>query len=105
MSKALNARTPMRGEEEVSRTARRNRSIGSRLRPVGVIRSTIKVRTGAPMQGSEGAPDAWLEVRRWAMKGLHRLNVGDELIIVTWLHRARRNVLQVHPRSDPRRRL
>ena len=98
----------MRGKEDVSSTAqrnRRNRSIGFRLRPVGVIRSTIEVRTGAPRQGSEGAPDAWLDVRRWAMKGLHRLTVGDELIIVTWLHRARRNVLQVHPRSDPRRRL
>ena len=105
MSKALKARKPVRGKEEVSRTARRNRSIAARLRPVGVIRSTIKVRTGAPRQGSEGAPDAWLDVRRWAMKGLHRVNVGDELIIVTWLHRARRNVLQVHPRSDPRRRL
>jgi tRNA-Thr(GGU) m(6)t(6)A37 methyltransferase TsaA len=84
---------------------RRNRATLSQLRPVGVIRSTIKVRTGAPRQGSEGAPNAWLDVRRWAMKGLHGLNVGDELIIVTWLHRARRDVLQVHPRSDPRRRL
>ena len=90
---------------KTARRNRRNRSIGSRLRAIGVIRSTIRVRTGAPKQGSEGAPDAWLEVRRWAIEGLHRLNVGDELIIVTWLHRARRNVLQVHPRSDPRRRL
>jgi tRNA-Thr(GGU) m(6)t(6)A37 methyltransferase TsaA len=74
----------------------------SRLRPVGVIRSTLKSRHNAPKQGSEDAPDAWLEVRPWAAKGLHRLEAGDEIIVITWFHRARRDVLQVHPRSDPR---
>jgi tRNA-Thr(GGU) m(6)t(6)A37 methyltransferase TsaA len=78
------------------------RLAGSRLRPVGVIRSTLKSRHNAPKQGSEGAPDAWLEVRPWAANGLHRLEAGDEIIVITWFHRARRDVLQVHPRSDPR---
>ena len=72
------------------------------LRPVGVIRSTLESRKNAPKQGSEGAPDAWLEVRAWAADALHRLAVGDEIIVITWLHRGRRDVLQVHPRSDPR---
>ena len=72
------------------------------LRPVGVIRSTLESRKDAPKQGSEGAPDAWLEVRAWAADALHRLAVGDEIIVITWLHCGRRNVLQVHPRSDPR---
>jgi tRNA-Thr(GGU) m(6)t(6)A37 methyltransferase TsaA len=71
-----------------------------RLRPIGVIRSTIKRRDAAPKQGSEGAPDAWLEVAPWAAAALHRLAVGDELLVITWFHRARRDVLQVHPRSD-----
>jgi len=75
---------------------------GDRLRPVGVIRSPLKARSRAPRQGSEGAPDAWLDVYPWAAKGLHRLAVGDEVIVITWLHRGRRDVLQVHPRSDPR---
>jgi tRNA-Thr(GGU) m(6)t(6)A37 methyltransferase TsaA len=78
------------------------RSIPSRLRPVGVIRSTLKSRKNAPRQGSEGAPDAWLEVHAWAAEGLHRLVVGDEIFVITWFHRARRDVLQVRPRSDPR---
>jgi tRNA-Thr(GGU) m(6)t(6)A37 methyltransferase TsaA len=52
------------------------------------------------MQGSEGAPDAWLEVNPFAAQGLQGLAVGDEIIILTWLHRARRDVLKVHPRSD-----
>jgi tRNA-Thr(GGU) m(6)t(6)A37 methyltransferase TsaA len=75
------------------------------LRPVGVIRSVIKQRSEAPKQGSEGAPDAWLEVSPSVAEALHGLAVGDELIVVTWLHQARRDVLKVHPRSDPSRAL
>jgi tRNA-Thr(GGU) m(6)t(6)A37 methyltransferase TsaA len=73
-----------------------------RLRAIGVIRSPLRAHSAAPMQGSEGAPDAWLEVRPTAAQGLQGLAVGDEIIVVTWLHRARRDVLRVHPRSDPR---
>ena len=54
------------------------------------------------MQGREGAPDAWLEVEPWAAKGLHRLSAGDEILVLTWLDRARRDVLRVRPRSDRR---
>jgi tRNA-Thr(GGU) m(6)t(6)A37 methyltransferase TsaA len=67
-----------------------------------VIRSILKARSQAPKQGSEGAPDAWLDVYPWAADALHRLAVGDEIIVITWLHKARRNVLTVHPRSDAR---
>lgn len=74
----------------------------TQLRPVGVIRSALKDRDEAPKQGSEGAPDAWLEVRAGAVEGLQGLAVGDEVIVITWLHQADRDVLQVHPRSDPR---
>jgi tRNA-Thr(GGU) m(6)t(6)A37 methyltransferase TsaA len=72
------------------------------LRPIGVICSELKRRSEAPLQGSEGAPGAWLEVHAWAADGLHGLCVGDEVIVITWLHQADRDVLQVHPRSDPR---
>jgi len=57
------------------------------------------------MQGSEGAPDAWLEVSPFAAQCLDGLMAGDEIIVITWLHRARRDVLRVHPRSDRRRPL
>jgi tRNA-Thr(GGU) m(6)t(6)A37 methyltransferase TsaA len=76
-----------------------------RLRPIGVIRSKIKNRSEAPMQGSEGAPDAWLEVSSFAAQGLEGLRVGDDIVVVTWLHRAHRDVLKVHPRSDRSRPL
>jgi tRNA-Thr(GGU) m(6)t(6)A37 methyltransferase TsaA len=77
----------------------------AQLRPIGVIRSRLKERSKAPKQGSEGAPDAWIEVRSFAAQALEGLAVGDEIIVLTWLHRAHREVLKVHPRSDPNRRL
>jgi tRNA-Thr(GGU) m(6)t(6)A37 methyltransferase TsaA len=75
------------------------------LCPIGVIRSKIKERSKAPKQGSEGAPDAWLELHSFAAQALDGLAVGDEIMVLTWLHRAHREVLKVHPRSDPSRRL
>ena len=73
-----------------------------RLQPIGVIRSRLKVRKNAPRQGSEGAPDAWLEILPWATEGLHRLAAGDEVVVITWLHEGRRDVFKVIPRQDPR---
>ncbi len=75
------------------------------LRPIGVIRSTLKKRSEAPKQASEGAPEAWLVVNPSVLAGLDGLSAGDDIIVLTWLHRARRDVLKVHPRSDPHRRL
>jgi tRNA-Thr(GGU) m(6)t(6)A37 methyltransferase TsaA len=72
------------------------------LRPIGVIRSDLKDRNGAPKQGSEGAPDAWLEVHAWAADALHGLAAGDDIVVITWFHQSRRDVLKVRPRSDPR---
>ncbi|HYV41164.1 MAG TPA: tRNA (N6-threonylcarbamoyladenosine(37)-N6)-methyltransferase TrmO [Thermoanaerobaculia bacterium] len=86
----------------MSGKAMRAASVGARLRPVGMIRSVLKARSEAPKQGSEEAPDAWLEVHPWAAEGLQGLAVGDEIIVVMWFHRARRDVLRVHPRSDRR---
>ena len=83
--------------------ARKSRSTGRyQLRPIGVIRSPLKDRKGAPRQGDEGAPDAWLEVRPWARKGLEKVRAGDQLIVVTWLHRGKRDVFQVYPRGITR---
>jgi tRNA-Thr(GGU) m(6)t(6)A37 methyltransferase TsaA len=79
--------------------------LGERLRPVGTIRSALTALEAAPRQGSEGAPDAWLEVHAWAAEALEGVAVGDRLLVVTWLHRARRDVLKVHPRDDASRPL
>jgi tRNA-Thr(GGU) m(6)t(6)A37 methyltransferase TsaA len=74
----------------------------AQLRVIGVIESELRTRGEAPKQGEEGAPDAWLVVEAWARAALDGIAVGDELIVITWFHQARRDVLQVHPRSDPR---
>ena len=84
---------------------RKNKAPAARLRSIGQVRSTLSSLEAAPRQGAEGAPDAWLELRAFAAPALAGLAVGDELIVVTWLHRARRNVLRVHPRGDARRGL
>jgi tRNA-Thr(GGU) m(6)t(6)A37 methyltransferase TsaA len=78
---------------------------GLRLNPIGVIRSPLKERSKAPKQGSEGAPDVWIELRPRVARAVDGLAAGDEIIVLTWLHRAHRDVLKVHPRSDPKRRL
>jgi tRNA-Thr(GGU) m(6)t(6)A37 methyltransferase TsaA len=71
------------------------------LRPIGHVRSTLRALDEAPRQGSEGAPDAWLEVDPTFARALSGIAAGDEVIVVTWLHRADRDVLEVHPRDDP----
>jgi tRNA-Thr(GGU) m(6)t(6)A37 methyltransferase TsaA len=71
------------------------------LRPIGFIRSPLRTREDAPRQGPEGAPDAWLEVDPTFARGLSRIAAGDQLVVITWLHRADREVLEVHPRDDP----
>jgi tRNA-Thr(GGU) m(6)t(6)A37 methyltransferase TsaA len=70
------------------------------LTPIGFIRSPLENRRDAPMQGYEGAPDAWLEVNESVVEGLLGVAAGQDLVLITWLHQARRDVLQVHPRSD-----
>ncbi|HXQ02368.1 MAG TPA: tRNA (N6-threonylcarbamoyladenosine(37)-N6)-methyltransferase TrmO [Candidatus Udaeobacter sp.] len=74
------------------------------VRPIGFIRSELKRRDEAPRQRGR-APNASIEVLASYMKALHRMQVGDEIIIISWLHRARRNVMEVHPRGDASRPL
>jgi tRNA-Thr(GGU) m(6)t(6)A37 methyltransferase TsaA len=71
------------------------------LRPVGWIRSGLDVVGKAPCQGDEGAPDAWLVVEPAYADALSGVAPGDELVVLTWLHEASRDVLTVRPRGDP----
>jgi tRNA-Thr(GGU) m(6)t(6)A37 methyltransferase TsaA len=95
--------------KKVSREAKKKRvprlSERARLHPIGIIRSTLKRRSEVPKQGVEGAPDAWLEVKPSLARALEGIGVGLEIIVVTWLHQARREVLVTHPRSDKSRPL
>ena|ERR1700722_17531083 len=93
------------GKIEGKRAGGAKESRVAQLRLIGVIRSRLKERSEAPKQGSEGAPDAWIDVFSFAAEAMDGLAAGDEIIVLTWLHRAHREVLKVHPRSDPSRRL
>jgi tRNA-Thr(GGU) m(6)t(6)A37 methyltransferase TsaA len=70
------------------------------LHRIGIVRSPLKDRKSAPNQGSEGAPDARIEVAPSVLEGLEGIAVGDEVIVITWLHESRRDVLKTHPRGD-----
>ncbi len=70
------------------------------LKPIGRVESTLTALDAAPRQADEGAPSAWLIFEEEVRDGLANLRPGDQLIVLTWLDRARRDVLVVHPRGD-----
>ena len=70
------------------------------LRPVGIVQSALTDLASAPKQAHEGAPEAWLVFDPQALDALDGMRVGDDVIVLTWLDRADRDVLRVHPRGD-----
>jgi tRNA-Thr(GGU) m(6)t(6)A37 methyltransferase TsaA len=72
------------------------------IQQIGVVRSSLREVGDAPRQASEGAPPALLELDPRYADALHRLSAGDDVIVLTWLHLADREVRQVHPMGDRR---
>jgi tRNA-Thr(GGU) m(6)t(6)A37 methyltransferase TsaA len=70
------------------------------LRPIGRVESSLADRDSAPRQGDEGGPDAWLVFDEAVGDGLRDLRAGSDVLLLTWLDRAHRDVLTVHPRGD-----
>jgi tRNA-Thr(GGU) m(6)t(6)A37 methyltransferase TsaA len=70
--------------------------------PVGWVESPLTERAQAPRQADEGAPAAWLAFEAGVAEALRDLRPGTEIIVLTWLDRADRNVLVTRPRDDPR---
>jgi tRNA-Thr(GGU) m(6)t(6)A37 methyltransferase TsaA len=70
------------------------------LTPIGRVESPLMNPGEAPKQGFEGAPDAWLVLEPGVLDALDGVAPGDRVIVLTWLDRARRDVLRVHPRDD-----
>jgi tRNA-Thr(GGU) m(6)t(6)A37 methyltransferase TsaA len=70
---------------------------------IGTVESPLIDAASAPKQGDEGAPDAWITFDPTVVPGLDGIRAGDAIIVLTWLDRARRDVLRVHPRDDPTR--
>jgi tRNA-Thr(GGU) m(6)t(6)A37 methyltransferase TsaA len=73
------------------------------LTAIGTVESSLRSRAEAPKQGDEGAPEAWLAFDAAVAAGLEGLAAGDEVLVLTWLDRAARDVLRVRPRGDAAR--
>ena len=71
------------------------------LRPIGYVETPLKHRDEAPKQGFEGAPEAWIVFERNVADASRDLRAGDDVLVLTWLHEAERDVQLVHPRDDP----
>jgi tRNA-Thr(GGU) m(6)t(6)A37 methyltransferase TsaA len=71
------------------------------LHAIGSVSSPLTDPAAAPKQGDEGAPEAVLEISPEFARGLEGVSAGDEILVLTWLDRADRDVLSVHPRDDP----
>jgi tRNA-Thr(GGU) m(6)t(6)A37 methyltransferase TsaA len=75
------------------------------IEQIGIIRSELGSREDAPRQVYEGAPHAWLQVHSAFTEGLKGIAVGHEIILITWLHKAQRDILKLHPRRNKNRPL
>jgi tRNA-Thr(GGU) m(6)t(6)A37 methyltransferase TsaA len=73
------------------------------IRSIGHVESTLADPRDAPRQADEGAPDAWLVFDPDVHEAARDLSVGDDIVVLTWLHLADRTVLSVHPRGDTSR--
>jgi tRNA-Thr(GGU) m(6)t(6)A37 methyltransferase TsaA len=71
------------------------------LRSIGRVQSMLVDRADAPLQGTEGAPEAWLVFDDAFSAGITDLRLGDEILVLTWLHLASRDTLRVYPRGNP----
>ncbi|HEV3376306.1 MAG TPA: tRNA (N6-threonylcarbamoyladenosine(37)-N6)-methyltransferase TrmO [Thermoleophilaceae bacterium] len=74
---------------------------GFEVRPIGRVDSSLTDPAAAPKQGHEGAPDAWIVFEAGVLDALEGIRPGARVLVLTWFHRARRDLLRVHPRDDP----
>jgi len=72
-----------------------------RVRPIGWVESSLTDPANAPNQGDEGAPSAWLVIEPHLAEGIRDLHTGGDVIVVSWLDRARRDELSTVPGDDP----
>jgi tRNA-Thr(GGU) m(6)t(6)A37 methyltransferase TsaA len=76
------------------------KKIDYELHPIGFVESSLTNREDAPSQGDEGTPDAWIAINKNVTEGLDSIQIGKEIIVLTWFHQSKRDVLKLHPRWD-----
>lgn len=70
------------------------------VKPIGIVQSPLRRREDCPLQGDEGAPEAWLKIYDEFVQGLDGIRVGSEAILLTWFHLANRDVVKCYPRNQ-----
>lgn len=75
------------------------------LKPIGIVRSPLIRTEDPPRQAVESAPGAWLEIFPHFVEAMEGITPGSKIVVLTWLHLSRRDVLKVHPQHDPARPL
>ncbi len=86
---------------EHSQIRSRETSVASfEIKPIGKVESPLRDLRSGPKQADEGAPPAWLVFAPEVGPGLQGIRGGDEVVLITWLDRADRNLLSIHPRGD-----
>lgn len=70
------------------------------LKPIGIVQSILRRKEDCPLQGEEGAPEAWLHIDKDFIEGLEALKVGSKVILLTWFHLADRQTVKCYPRND-----
>ena len=74
--------------------------INLNVKPVGIVQSELTRREDCPLQGNEGAPEAWLKITDEFIEALDGIKVGSDAILLTWFHLANRDVLKCYPRNE-----
>jgi len=75
------------------------------LHPIGHVESGLTDLDAAPRQPDEGAPEAWLVLDARYARALDGVTADTDVLLLTWLDRADRDTLAVHPRDDVSRPL
>ena len=92
---------PLRAEARLTPSDADGPAATQQVHPIGQVESVLTDPADAPNQGDQGAPDAWLVINSDMREGLRDLAVGDQVLVLTWLHLARRDELATHPGNNP----
>jgi tRNA-Thr(GGU) m(6)t(6)A37 methyltransferase TsaA len=92
---------PTRAEARLDADDPGSPAVTYEVRPIGWVESTLVDPAAAPNQGEHGAPDAWLVINPEVREGVRDLHAGSDVLVLTWLHQARRDELATRPGDDP----
>jgi tRNA-Thr(GGU) m(6)t(6)A37 methyltransferase TsaA len=67
---------------------------------IGKIESSLKSIEECPLQETENAPEASIQIFAEFTEGVRDIRAGQEILLLTWLHLADRSVITCYPRNN-----